>query len=205
MVTLRMTAAGVLGYILGCMCSGYYLVRGWIGIDVRETGSGGTGATNVGRVLGPAGFVAVLLADMSKAALAVTLAARLGCSQGGRVAAGVGAVAGHLWPAQLGFRGGKGIAPALGALLALDPPLAVVQTLVFGAFRALLGRWVPAAMLACLCGPVLAAGLRRPPILVAGLSGCAGLILIGHRENLSGAEVGEPPVVRMGNEPRGDV
>ena len=115
--------AGILfaAYLLGGVSAGYWLVRWRIGRDVRAEGSGSTGATNVGRVLGPGGFIVVLLLDASKGALAVLGAQALAGADSWPSLAAVCVVAGHVWPPQLGFRGGKGIASLLGAWLALIP------------------------------------------------------------------------------------
>lgn len=97
------------GYALGCIASAYYLVRLCTGQDLRTLGSGNVGARNAGRVLGPWGFLAVTVVDMSKAALAVALARWWGCGPWGQAAALWAAIVGHAFPLQLGFRGGKGV------------------------------------------------------------------------------------------------
>ena len=103
-------------YLLGCFASGYYLVRWRLGRDIRDLGSGSIGARNVGRNLGPAGFALTLLLDLAKGAVAVELPAQLHATAWARALALAAVVAGHVWPVQLGFRGGKGVAPSVGAL-----------------------------------------------------------------------------------------
>jgi acyl phosphate:glycerol-3-phosphate acyltransferase len=113
----RAGGIGLAAYALGCFTTGYYLVRWRTGRDIREVGSGSVGARNVGRLLGWRGFLATVLGDFGKGALAVW-AARQFTTDDRLVALAMPAVvAGHLWPAQLRFRGGKGMAAALGALL----------------------------------------------------------------------------------------
>jgi len=111
----------LLAYLLGCFSSAYYLVRWRTGQDVRQQGSGNAGATNAWRMLGTWAFVAALAGDAGKGALAVWLA---GWLTGGNLwAMGLAApvvIAGHIWPVQMGFRGGEGFAAALGALAVLD-------------------------------------------------------------------------------------
>lgn len=115
-------------YLIGGQSAGYWLVRQRAGVDVRTQGSGATGATNAARVLGRKGFIAVLVLDASKGAVAAGLALLAGFSDGWQFAAAVAVVAGHVWPVQLGFRGGRGMAPLLGAWLVLAP-LAILACL----------------------------------------------------------------------------
>ena len=99
------------GYLLGSMPCGYLAGRWCKGIDIREHGSGSTGATNVLRQVGKGPALVVFLLDLFKGTAAVLLArAVLGNSaHGWLVAAGLAALAGHIWPLWLGFKGGKGI------------------------------------------------------------------------------------------------
>lgn len=128
-------------YLLGGVSPGYWLVRLCAGIDVRTTGSGVTGATNVGRVLGRKGYVTVLAFDLLKGALVGGAARVLGTPDAWTFAAAFLVVAGHVWPVWLGFRGGKGVGPFIGAWLVL----------------------VPSALLSCFgLGLVLLVWLRRP-------------------------------------------
>ena len=111
----------VLGaYLLGCFAIGYYLVRARTGKDIREIESGSTGARNVGRVLGKPGFVLTAFGDFGKGVLAVWSAREWTNNNHLAALAMLAVVAGHLWPAQLRFRGGKGVATSFGALLVFD-------------------------------------------------------------------------------------
>ncbi len=114
-----------IAYALGCLTPGYYLVRWRTGQDLRSLGSGGVGATNVGRQLGARGFLITGVGDAAKAALAVGLARWLHPGDWVWMLALIAVVVGHIWPLQLGFRGGKGIACAIGGLLIFDPILFV--------------------------------------------------------------------------------
>jgi glycerol-3-phosphate acyltransferase PlsY len=119
--TVAGLAGCALGYSVGSVPVGLWLGRAVRGLDVREHGSGSTGATNVSRVLGPAAGAAVFLLDVGKGAVAVQGARALGAGPVGRAAAGLAAVVGHSWPAYAHFRGGKSVATAFGALLVLSP------------------------------------------------------------------------------------
>ena len=119
MLTTSLTL--ILAYLLGCFSTAYYLVRWRTGEDVRLHGSGNAGATNAGRVLGKWAFVVALIGDAGKGVLAVALAGWLTGGDLWAVGLAVPAVIiGHIWPAQMGFRGGEGFATAIGALAALD-------------------------------------------------------------------------------------
>lgn len=108
-------------YLLGCVSTAYYLVRWRTGEDVRLHGSGNAGATNAARVLGKWAFVVALIGDVGKGVLAVFLADWLTGGDVWAVGLAVPAViVGHIWPAQLKFRGGEGFATAIGGLAALD-------------------------------------------------------------------------------------
>ena len=110
------------------------------GVDIRAVGSGNIGATNAARALGARLGMVVLVLDAGKAALPVVLARQpfaLGShDHAGIAAVAMAAVLGHIFPVYLGFRGGKGVACALGVFAAIDPPVALgalvmyVQTLV---------------------------------------------------------------------------
>ena len=151
----------LLAYLLGCASTAYYLVRWRTGQDVRSLGSNNAGATNAGRVLGTWGFVVALGGDAGKGVLAV-LAARWLTGNEWAVALAIPAVvAGHIWPVQLGFRGGEGFATALGALLVYDPPLILalgglaLVLYLFTRRRAVVGA------VALLAAPLLALVLNR--------------------------------------------
>src|SRR5213082_212511 len=125
------TLVMLLGYALGCFTSGYYLVRWRTGDDIRWLGSGSVGATNVGRVLGRPGFFLTVLCDFFKGLFAVWLARYFQLNPTGTVLAMVAVAIGHIWPAQLWFHGGKGVATSLGALLMFDYSIAFTSPRCF--------------------------------------------------------------------------
>ena len=117
---VRAVFAVVAAYAIGCLATGYYVVRILTGEDVRRHATGSSGARNVGRRAGLAAAAATLAADVAKGAVAVALAEAV-AGEGAAAAALVAVVLGHAAPAQLGFRGGRGLGPALGGMLVLDP------------------------------------------------------------------------------------
>jgi glycerol-3-phosphate acyltransferase PlsY len=125
----------IAAYLLGSIPFGYLLVRAKEGADVRETGSGGTGATNVTRRAGKVAGVITLILDAAKGALAIYLArVSLGPASGTNwfvACAAVLALVGHMFPIWLGFRGGKGVATAVGVFLVLSPLALACTGLIF--------------------------------------------------------------------------
>lgn len=111
----------LVGYILGSIPSAVIVTRRTVGMDIRMLGDGNMGARNVKRSVGWGPGIVVAVMDFSKGAVAVLLARALNLSVGWQVASGAIAVLGHGFPLFAGFRGGQGLAAALGALLALAP------------------------------------------------------------------------------------
>lgn len=171
-------------YLLGCFTTGYYLVRLRLGQDIRELGSGSVGARNVGRQLGWQGFLLTVLADFGKGALVVWAARRYTADDRLVLVAMVAVVVGHIWPVQLLFRGGKGMATSLGALIIFDHRLALVFALLFAAAAAALRKSVLPALFSLACLPLMSWYLAHSPADALGTSVLAGVVLLAHRQNL---------------------
>ena len=174
----------VLGYLLGSIPSGWLAGRWLKGIDLRELGSGSTGATNVLRQVGKGPALIVFLIDVGKGAAAVLIARALGLGDWIQVLAGLSALAGHIWPVWLGFKGGKAVATGLGMFLGLAWPVGLAS---FGVFLAVfsLSRYVSlASVLAAISLPLLmAAGTDSNANLVVALVAML-LVLWRHRSNI---------------------
>ena len=174
----------ILGYLLGSIPSGWLAGRWLKGIDLRELGSGSTGATNVLRQVGKGPALVVFLIDVGKGAAAVLLARALGLGDWIQVLAGLTALAGHIWPVWLGFKGGKAVATGLGLFLGLAWPVGLAS---FGVFLAVfsLSRYVSlASVLAAISLPLLmAAGTSSNANLVVALVAML-LVLWRHRSNI---------------------
>jgi glycerol-3-phosphate acyltransferase PlsY len=110
-------------YLLGCFSTGYYLVRLLTGQDIRNHASGHVGSRNVGRLLGTRGFILTFIGDAGKGLLAVYLVRQSGEGVLLATAALLAVTAGHIWPMQMRFRGGKGFATYAGGMLLLYPQL----------------------------------------------------------------------------------
>ena len=171
-------------YALGCFATGYYLVRWRTGNDLRQLGSGNVGAKNAGRFLGRCGFVATALADFAKGALAVWATLRVAENDQLAVLAMIAVVMGHLWPVQLGWRGGKGVATSLGAILIFDFRLALVFLGLFLLAVAWSRKTVSSGVLAFALLPLASLFLGLGAWPLAGVSVLVAMILIAHRENV---------------------
>lgn len=185
-VGVLQTLGCVLGaYALGCFTTGYFLVRARTGRDIRDVESGNIGARNVSRVLGHTGFLITFLGDFGKGALAVWAARHFSGSDFLAAVAMVFVVAGHIWPVTLHFRGGKGVATSLGALLVYDPHLALAFVVCCLPGVLLLRRIILPGMLAYACLPVAGWWLHRDPVEAMLLAALAGLVILAHRRNLA--------------------
>ncbi|MFP4458599.1 MAG: glycerol-3-phosphate 1-O-acyltransferase PlsY [Candidatus Zixiibacteriota bacterium] len=137
------------GYLIGSVPNGYLIVKAKKGIDIRDTGSGAIGATNVSRVLGTKYFMIVSLLDVLKGVLAVAIAALITGNPFGSlipVLAGFLAVLGHIFPIWLKFKGGKGVNTSLGVAIMVFPLGVLMAILVFAMVFAI-GKFVSAASL----------------------------------------------------------
>lgn len=111
----------VASYVLGSIPFGLYIGRAWGKVDIRLRGSGNIGTTNVLRTIGPAPAAVVLLLDAAKGWVPVVATKSFGYSAAIISVAALAAVAGHSWSLFLNFRGGRGVATALGVLIGLAP------------------------------------------------------------------------------------
>lgn len=171
-------------YLLGGMSTGYYLVKLWRQEDLRNQGSGATGATNAGRVLGKKGFLLTLTGDALKGALVPALSMFFNLSLTTLILCLIAVVAGHIWPLQLELRGGKGVAPALGGILVVDPMLVLAAAGVFLFVLALTRQFTISGLAAILGAPILSLIMAKPFEQSAGWAVLAILILWAHRKNI---------------------
>jgi glycerol-3-phosphate acyltransferase PlsY len=185
--------AGLGGYVAGAIPFGLLLSKAMGLGDIRKMGSGNIGATNVLRTGHKAVAAATLVLDGAKGALAVLLAAALspdGAGQNAAIFAGAGAVIGHVFPVWLRFRGGKGVATALGVLLAVSWPTGLAVAGTWLAVAAVGRISSLAAICAMAMAPVFAWGLadtrRAAQALVLAV-----LVIVRHRTNIRQLLAGE--------------
>jgi len=173
-----------LGYLSGSIPFGLLIARVAMGVDVRKAGSGNIGATNVLRVAGSKAGAVTLALDALKGWAPVALSRLLEAPEVVVAAVGLAAFLGHIYPLFLGFRGGKGVATALGVLLALFAKIALAIVGVWLLVAALFRYSSLAALTAAVAAPVLVWVLDgRPPYVGLAVIIC-GFILIRHRENM---------------------
>ena len=189
-----------LGYLLGSMPNGYLAGRWLKGIDLRQCGSGSTGATNVLRNVGKGPALVVFLLDVGKGALAVLLAKSFGLNDWVQVLAGLAALAGHIWPVWLGWKGGKAVATGLGMFLGLAWPVGLA---CFGLFMAV----ISISRIVSLSSVVAAIGLPVLMLISGGSSAylvvslvASVLVLWRHRSNIERLIAGTEP--RIGQKAR---
>lgn len=193
------------GYLLGSIPSGWLAAHWLAGVDIRQEGSGSTGATNVLRVVGKGAALGVFLVDVFKGTAAVLLAKAvlepMGAGSWGVdgwvVATGLAALAGHIWPVWLGWKGGKAVATGLGMLLGLAWPVGLA---CFGIFLTVLSlsRIVSlSSVVAALSLPLLMlgwfgnGGLRPAYLALAVITTL--LVVYRHRANLQRLVAGTEP------------
>ena len=184
----------VVSYLLGSIPFGYLIVSATTGNDIRQTGSGGTGATNVSRRAGKSAGIATLILDATKGAAAVLFTKFMTSGMDHAAwyvaAASVAAMIGHIFPVWLGFRGGKGVATGVGVLVVQAPVVVLCAGLVF-VLIVLITRYVSlGSMTAAVCIPIflwietLIHPVREAPALIATAVMGAGLIIFAHRGNI---------------------
>ena len=174
----------ILAYLLGSLSFGLLIARVYGGSDLRHSGSGNIGATNVARTLGKTAGILTLLGDGAKGLVAVLLAQAWGQASVLPAVAACAAVLGHMFPIYHGFRGGKGVATALGVLLPMLPWPLLGGLLVWLVVVAIWRYVSVGSILAALAVPLLAAlwAYERSLVLAAVL--IALLVLYKHQENV---------------------
>ncbi|MBI4201329.1 MAG: glycerol-3-phosphate 1-O-acyltransferase PlsY [Chloroflexi bacterium] len=191
-------------YLLGSISWGLLVGKLARGIDLRQYGSGATGATNVLRALGPRLAGLVMVADISKGVIAVLLARLVTHDAVAESLAGILVVVGHNWPVFSRFQGGRGTTTGVGGLAVISPLAAAVALAVF-VFTVVASRYaslgsVLAVLTAMIALPVLIVIGPEPseyPYLIYVAIGCP-LILWRHRGNIQRLAQGKEPRISLG-------
>ena len=174
----------VLGYLCGSLASAIVVCRMMKLPDPREGGSGNPGATNVLRLGGKKAAALTLAGDVLKGVVPVLLAHLLTDSPPILAATAVAAVVGHMYPLFFGFKGGKGVATAFGAVAALVYPVALFMGAVW-VLAAMATRYASlASMAAAVAAPLFALIFIREPAYILGLVVIAALLVFRHRANI---------------------
>jgi glycerol-3-phosphate acyltransferase PlsY len=182
--------SAVIGYLLGSIPTGLVVARVYKNVDITRVGSQRTGATNVLRTLGPGAAAVVFIGDALKGIIAVLVSGVL--TNGDPLAASLAAIAaivGHSYSIFIGFRGGRGVTPGLGALVIISPAAAATAVAI-GAVMILLTRYVSLGSIvgAATGGVVLCilalTGIEPTPYLLYGAAAAA-FIIVSHRDNIA--------------------
>ncbi len=206
MIIARFIAVVIIAYLLGSIPFGLVISKLRGGIDLREHGSGKTGATNVMRTIGTKIGVLTLLLDGVKAGLAVHLAEVIIGNgiliagsvplnwQVAQVMAGMAAVAGHNWPVFARFKGGRGVAAYFGTLFIISLPVAIfgIEVLAISALRSRhmsLGSILGALAAWCLLVP-LTISYNSPPVYLVYGSAAIALLVYQHRDSVKRLQQG---------------
>lgn len=174
MSVIQILSAVVLAYLIGAIPTSVWIGRIFYKVDVRTQGSGNAGATNTIRVLGYKAGIPVLVFDIFKGWLAVFIANLFFIDSGKfpdatdfKIMLAIAAVIGHVFPAYVGFKGGKGIATLLGVGIALFPIAALCAVIIF-ALTLILSRYVSlSSMVAAITFPIIE------------------ILILGHKDHLS--------------------
>jgi glycerol-3-phosphate acyltransferase PlsY len=176
-------------YLLGSVPTGLLIGKA-MGVDIRNSGSGNIGATNVYRTVGRAVGIATLAGDCLKGLIPVLVAGWLGLPDIWVALAGIAAFFGHIFSIFLGFKGGKGVATALGVFLGVSP-LAVLIAFVLFAIIVWKWRYISLGSISSAAAmPLIVAFTRGRPFLVAMTVLIAVVIILKHRENIERLRAG---------------
>jgi acyl phosphate:glycerol-3-phosphate acyltransferase len=203
-ISLALLSIPLAAYLLGSIPFGVLLTRLFGGGDVRKSGSGNIGATNVARVAGPLPAILTLFFDVAKGAAAVGLAGRVSNeSATWMMIAALAALLGHCFPIWLTFRGGKGVATAAGAFLVLCPA-ALLGSVILFLLVVFFWRYVSLASISAAASmPLLIyflwAPQHAPPLVVTlGALAAAAIIVYKHDGNIQRLAQGEEPKFSFG-------
>ncbi|KRG10087.1 glycerol-3-phosphate 1-O-acyltransferase PlsY [Staphylococcus sp. NAM3COL9] len=193
----------ILSYLIGAFPSGYVIGKLFYKKDIRQFGSGNTGATNSFRVLGkPAGFL-VTFSDIFKGFIVVFLPLWLPVSAEGPISSfftnglivGAFAILGHVYPVYLGFKGGKAVATSAGVILGMNPILLIILVAIFFIILKLTKYVSLSSIVASICC-LIGAVLIRDVILFIVSVGVVVLLILRHRSNIVRIFKGEEPKIK---------
>lgn len=179
----------IIAYFLGNLSPSIILGK-LHGVDIKKEGSGNAGTTNALRVLGKKAALITLVIDIGKGVLAVFIGGIIGGSGTGYLCA-LAVFCGHIWPCLYSFKGGKGVATAFGALLAVNWMLGLAALAVVAVGLALTQRMSVGSLLGALTFPLFC-WLLEPGFIVIG-SVMALIVLVKHRANIGRLIRGEEP------------
>ena len=180
----------IAAYLIGSIPTGLILGKAIWKKDLRQYGSHNIGATNAWRILGRKAGLLIFILDFLKGQVGVLLGAWRFALPGAMVLGGFAAIIGHMFPIFLGFKGGKGVATALGVIAALMPKVTAIVFIVWLVLT-LITRYVSvASIVAAVLTPILAAVFKEPTIYFLFVLLAAVVIVFRHRENIQRLKAG---------------
>ena len=185
--------AVVIAYFIGNISPSILMAKAR-GIDIRKEGSGNAGTTNALRVMGKKAGAITLVVDILKGTCAVVLGYLLAGNTGAMWCV-VAVFCGHVWPVFFGFRGGKGVATAFGALLGLNPLMALATLAIVVIGVLITRRMSVGSILGAICFPVLSY-FMEPDFVHLGII-VAVIVLVKHRSNIGRLIRGEEPIMSI--------
>lgn len=186
---LILAAVYLAAYFLGNISPSTILARAR-GIDIKKEGSGNAGTTNALRVMGKKAAIITLVVDILKGVVAVLLG-WLAAGQIGAMGCTLAVMLGHVWPIVFRFKGGKGVATSFGALLALNPLIALIELLIVAVATLISKRMSLGSITGIILLPAVA--FWRMPEFTGIAVILAVVMLIKHRENIVRLVHGEEP------------
>jgi glycerol-3-phosphate acyltransferase PlsY len=182
----------VIGYLVGSISFGLLVARS-SGVDLRAAGSGNTGATNVGRVVGRRAGRLVLVLDAAKGLLPTLAPRAVGLEAHWTAAVAVATVAGHCWPVWHGLRGGKGAATAAGAMIVLSWPAGLAAIATYLAAKRATRKVSVGSLAGAVVGALVTGAWEGFAPATVGATVIAALVWVRHGDNLVRLSRGEEP------------
>ena len=201
-VVVKMIIAFVIAYLIGSIPTGYIIVKAKKGIDIRKTGSGSTGATNVKRILGTKWFFTVMILDALKGVIAVLIAAKYfnlfeyslrGLAP---VLAALGVILGHSKSIFLKFTGGKSVATGVGTLIGLCWPVGLATAVIWGIITYVSKYVSLGSIVAITMAPILMKIFAQNDYYICFTAICAAYVVIMHKDNIVRLSQGKENKVR---------
>lgn len=189
----------IVGYLLGNISASFIVGKLTKNIDIRKFGSGNAGATNTLRILGLKAGLLVFFVDILKGVAAVLLG-RLVAGDAGGMIAGAASVAGHIWPAFLSFKGGKGVATSFGVLVVLFPVVALILFAVSASLIAITRFMSLGSIAAAILLPILLLVIGYDWLYIIFGLVLAALIIYLHKSNISRLLAGKEN--KLGSKPK---
>ena len=181
---MNLLASAVLGYLLGSLPFAVIVSRGFRLADPRSFGSGNPGATNVLRSGNKLAALLTLVGDAAKGWLAMFIAQKVGAGETAIAIAGLAAFLGHVYPVTLGFRGGKGVATALGVLLGFSGALAGITAAIWLGVVIFTRYSSLAALAAAVAAPILAWWLLGKIEITVVVAVMCAVMIYRHQSNI---------------------